>query len=347
MSTHHSHLDFSREDWNRPAKFFDKCWVIAHKHNPGLNRAMELNNRTFVFQLRGKQPQDVLLVFGCADQPAIDAVRQVEQESGAKVAWVVSNGGAHHMFLDLWYQAFPTARVLIPEKRIPHTRNGLALAKKYASRWELMHGPKPKQLIEEFGGEIDVVIFDQLFGYKDQDAAVIMNSPQDYTTPKSRLGGFPLMMKFGKVMSNPTQPSDEVTFFHRASGLVIGGHNYQFMYKPKGYTPPPGHDMSFGGFPMSLMFSMMMPKGSFRSELEGQPGPIADSRIHCDEWNMVLDWDMRAWTGAHNPPTVIGPDMSGAQLKEAIRASLHKTGEDDPTGARLKWNIKHKKTGST
>ena len=190
MSTHHGHLDFTAEDWDRPVQFFDKCWVIANRHNPGLNTAMALNNRTFVFQLRGKQPSDVLLVFGCAAQPAIDAVKQLEQQTGCKTAWVVSNGGAHHLFLDLWYQAFPDARVLIPSKRIPDTRNGKVLKEKWASRWELIDGPKPKQLVDEFGDELDVVIFDQLFGYADQDAAQIMSSPQDHTSPKTALGGF-------------------------------------------------------------------------------------------------------------------------------------------------------------
>jgi len=343
MSTHHGHLDFANEDWDRPVKVFEKCWVIANRHNPGLNTAMALNNRTFVFQLRGKQPSDVLLVLGCAAQPAIDAVHAIEKETGCKVAWVVSNGGSHHLFLDLWYQAFPTARVLIPAKRIPDTRNGKVLAEKYKDRWELMHGPKPKQLVEEFGDEIDVVIFDQLMHFKDQDGAAIMASPQDHTTPTPRISGFSLMMKFGKVTSNPNQPADEVTFFHRASGMVVGGHNYQFMYKPKGYSAPPKFQMPMGGFPMGLMFEMMMPKGSFKSNLEGQPGPIADSKIHFDEWNMVLDWPIRVWTSAHNPPTVVGPDLSGEQIKQEIRASLARSGEDDPTGARLKWNLKHKK----
>jgi hypothetical protein len=50
---------------------------------------------------------------------------------------------------------------------------------------------------------------------------------------------------------------------------------------------------------------------------------------------MVLAWDTRAWTTAHDPPTSCGPDTSGPQLKEAIRASLARSGEDDPTGARL------------
>jgi hypothetical protein len=44
-------IDFSNEDWDQPIEFFDGCWVIASKHNPGLNLAFEVNNRTFVFRL--------------------------------------------------------------------------------------------------------------------------------------------------------------------------------------------------------------------------------------------------------------------------------------------------------
>ncbi len=31
MSTNFSHLDFSKEDWNKPVKIFDKSWVITTK----------------------------------------------------------------------------------------------------------------------------------------------------------------------------------------------------------------------------------------------------------------------------------------------------------------------------
>jgi hypothetical protein len=344
MSSNHAHLDFSAETWDRPTKFFDKCWVISTRHNPGLNTKMELNNRTFVFQLRGRQPSDVLLVFGVGGPTTLDAVRAIERETGCKVAWVVGNGGSHHLFLELWYEAFPAARVLIPAKRIPSTRNGQALAQKYADRWELMHGPQPTQLLEEFGEEIDVVIFDQLMHFRDQHAAEVANSPQDHRSGATAVGGLKLIMSMMTMMKDTTQPTDEVTFFHRASGLVIGGHNYQLMYVPKDHAPPPELRMRAAPFPMNLMMLMMMPKGAFVSGLEGNPGPIADSRVHADEWNLVLGWDIRAWTGAHNPPTVVGPDLSGAEIKQAIRASIARTGEDDPTGARLKWNIKNRRT---
>jgi hypothetical protein len=323
-------------------KFFEGCWVIASRHNPGLLSSMELNNRVFVFELRGREGKGVLLVFGCGGPSTIAAVREIEKRSGTNVAWIVGNGGGHHLFLSLWYDAFPEARILVPAKRVPYTRNGQELQKRYAARWELMHGPRPKQLVDELGSEIDVVIFDQLFHYNDENVARIMASPKDHRSPPASLSGFSLLMAMGKAMKDTSQPNDEVTLFHRASGLVVGGHNYQLAFTPKGHATPPKFKLKTGGFPMGVLMSMMMPKGKFVSMFEGQPGPIADSRVHADEWRMVLDWDIRAWTTAHNIPTVCGPDLSGLELKEAIVASLARTGEDDPTGARLKWNIKHR-----
>jgi hypothetical protein len=97
--------------------------------------------------------------------------------------------------------------------------------------------------------------------------------------------------------------------------------------------------MANGGFPINLMMKFMMPAGKFVSNLEGMPCPIADPAKHVEEWEMVLAWDMKAWTSAHNPPTVIGPPLSGEELKAAIRQSLARTGEDDPTGKRLKKQL--------
>src|SRR5262245_57075168 len=130
MSANHGHLDFSNENWNQAAKIFDGSWVIASRHNPGLFQALELNNRVFVFRLKTKRGQDTLLVYGAGGPTTIEAVRALAKESGVAVGWIVGNGGAHHLFLDLWYAAFPDARVLVPAKRIPTTRNGLELQKK-------------------------------------------------------------------------------------------------------------------------------------------------------------------------------------------------------------------------
>jgi hypothetical protein len=335
-------IDFSNEDWDQPVEFFGGCWVIANKHNPGLNRAMEVNNRTFVFRLAARDGTQTLLVFGWAGPSAIEAVKRVERETGLSVGWLVGNGGAHHLFLELWYDAFPSARVLVPAKRIPFTSNGQRLQAKYAARWELMEGPRPAQLVAEFGSQIDVVIFDQLLQHKDATSQSLGIATDHRSTP-THAGGFKFMKVMGTMMKDVQQPSDEVFFFHRASGLAIAGHNFQFMYQPKGYKPPPKFKMSMGGFPVSFMFSMMMPKGSFKSSLEGQPAPIADSKRHADAWAAVLDWNIKAWTSAHDPPTVCGPNLPGDEIKRLVRESIHRSGEDDPTGARLRWNVKHRR----
>jgi hypothetical protein len=85
---------------------------------------------------------------------------------------------------------------------------------------------------------------------------------------------------------------------------------------------------------------LMTPPGSFTSMLESQPQPIADPERHVQTWKQVLAWDLAAWTTSHDPPGVGGPPWSGDAIKQAIRESLARTGEDDPTGARLKWNRK-------
>jgi hypothetical protein len=341
MAVAEAGLDFAGEDWGTPHEFFDGCWVIAARHAAGRNAAFQVNNRTFVFRLNDKTAgADVLLVFGCANPPAIDAVKKVAADTGLKVAWIVGNGGAHHMFLSLWYDAFPDARVLVPAKRVPFTRNGMELAERYADRWELLHGPRPAQLVEAFGDQIDTVVFDQLFSYSDQRAAEL-GGAKNHESPEVKVGGLKMMKTMGTMMSDVSQPNDELFLFHAASGLAIAGHNFQFIYKPKGYKAPPKFKLADGGFPMNLMMSLMSPKGTFKSMLETQAGPIADPAEHVARWQAVLDWDIKAWTCFHDPPTVCGPDLDGETIKQKIRESLQRSGEDDPTGARLKWTKKH------
>jgi hypothetical protein len=341
MALSETGIDFSSEDWDTATEFYDGCWAIADRHCPSLNRAMEVNNRTFIFRLKSKGGDDVLLAFGCGGGKTIDVVKRLEKDTGAKLGWVLGNGGGHHLFLGLWYEAFPEARILVPSKRVPSTENGQKLKAKYPDRWELMEGPKPSQISDEFGDQVDIVIFDQLFAYKDEVSRAT-GGAADHSSEPTNLGGFGLMKMFGKLMKDTSQPNDEVFFFHRKSGLVIAGHNYQFSYTPKGYKPPEKFKLKMGGFPLSLMMKMMMPKGAFKSTLEGQPGPVADSKVHAEEWEAVLAWDIKAWTTSHDPPTICGPDMSGDEIKAAVRESLARSGEDDPTGARLKWNVKHK-----
>ena len=208
-------------------------------------------------------------VLDAAIPATISAVQDLEESTGIPVRWILSNGGQHHLFLDLWYQSFPEARILIPAKRIPFTQNGRALASKYSDRWELAEGPKPHQVVDEFGDQIDVVIFDQLLGAG--ELAPSSGVAQDHRSKPGKLSGFARLRLFASLSKDFSQPSDEVFFFHRASGLVIAGHNYQFIFTPNGYRPPAEFKMQNGGFPLNIVFRLLNPPGTFKSAFEGQP----------------------------------------------------------------------------
>lgn len=80
------------------------------------------------------------------------------------------------------------------------------------------------------------------------------------------------------------------------------------------------------------MLGALLKPGTFKSSMEDNATPIADPALHAATWEHVLSWPICAWTTAHDPPRVCGPDWTGDAIKDAIRASLAKTGELDPTG---------------
>ena len=95
-------------------------------------------------------------------------------------------------------------------------------------------------------------------------------------------------------MKDVSQPTDEVTFFHKKSGFVIGGHNYQFSYSPNGYKAPDKFKTKTGPFTLNLIMKLIMKPGDFKSNLEGQPSHIVDSKLHLEQWKLVLSWDIKA-----------------------------------------------------
>ena len=85
-----------------------------------------------------------------------------------------------------------------------------------------MQDPKPQQILEEFGDKIDIVIFDQLFGYTDETSCeTFEGGALDHSSKPTSYGGLKMMLKCGSLMKDVFQPTDEVTFFHKKTGLVI------------------------------------------------------------------------------------------------------------------------------
>lgn len=120
---------------------------------------------------------------------------------------------------------------------------------------------------------------------------------------------------------------------------MVGGHNYQFSYTPPGHSPEPEHVLSTGAFPLNLVFKLLVKNGVFKSSMEDNATPLGDIALHVQTWEKILAWPIRAWTTAHDPVKVCGPDASGKEIKELIRASLARTDELDPTGQTYKGKV--------
>jgi hypothetical protein len=205
------------ESFGKAAKVADDFWIIATRHRPGLSKRMfEVNNRCLVFRLMdGGTP--VLLVANAVDATqAIEEVRRLERETGARVRYVLSVGGGHHLHMDAWIDAFPEAKFLLPPVRVPRTRHGKLLVQKPQVAVMDLDNPLP-----QFRGQLDAMVFHGLVGFP------------DHVTPAE--GGSDGMFAMIKTMASmmtrpPSDPVDELWLHHIPTGTVIAGENLAWYY---------------------------------------------------------------------------------------------------------------------
>src|SRR5438067_778143 len=98
MST--GNLNLASETFGKAVQASDGFWIIATRHRPGLSKRMfEINNRCLVFRLNDAEAGGPVLLVANAVDPAqaVDEVRRLERESGARVRYVLSVGGGHHL----------------------------------------------------------------------------------------------------------------------------------------------------------------------------------------------------------------------------------------------------------
>lgn len=80
---------------------------------------------------------------------------------------------------------------------------------------------------------------------------------------------------------------DEPVFFHKASGLIITGHHWEFTYAPKGYQRP--EDQKAIGWAFRLMDSMFVVPGRYVSTYAaGTDERIGDPNIHAEQWQKAV-----------------------------------------------------------
>ena len=219
--------------------------------------------------------------------------------------------------------------------RVPQTSNGEYLRKTYADRWELVDNTTvpyhANQLLKYFGGEVDAVIMDQFITYADKDSlkAQCWGSCDDAAQTKTALD---FLQTMPTLMSSPSVSDDEPCFFHKASKLILTGHNYEFAYMPPGYVAP--KEMEFEGW----FFKYVVPKmffkvGRYDTGVGQAVTRMRDWKVHAAQWQEIFKWDFLYSTGHHELPTICGPcsnkeimDGDGG-LKGHIQRTLEVSGE--------------------
>jgi hypothetical protein len=227
-----------------PDEMDDGIWSCSTDHDPGLagKFGLVVNNRSVVVRVADKEDGDFLLVYGVAGGSATERVQALEKKLSLPVRFILSSvssflppqnplspshlslslyqGAAHHMYLDLWYEAFPDARIIIPDRKIPQTRNGRELKERYADRWEENSGTTFTAL-KKYRDQVDFAIFDQWHLYPDQEFMTKNHNERNAEAESF----FSYLRKFGSAPM--TQPADAVWMHHASSGITFAEHNVQ------------------------------------------------------------------------------------------------------------------------
>lgn len=232
---------------------------------------------------------------------------------------------------------------------------------KYPDRWQLYdNSTTPNhchQLLKYFGSgddmQVDCVIFNQFFGYSDATAAASgLRSKTDDSPDKVYTSG-DVVKSVMPVMTSKEEPIDDTCFFHKASGMLITGHHYEFAYFPIGWTEPPEMADPSSAFMFKLLKKMMRKPGRYDTALEGM-GRLRDPAAHSQQWQEVMKWDFKYACSHHDPVGICGPldndeIMNGeGGVKGHMKRMLEASGELNNTPIAGSWwpwvwpNLLHK-----
>jgi hypothetical protein len=286
-------IRLERETWDQAIEVADGFWMIGTHHQPGFSKMQPIvNNRCLIFKLHDQQRgEEVLFVSNGVDPAVIPEVKRLEQRTAAKVRYILSPGGGHHLMMGPWRDQFTQAEVLIGPVRIPHTENGKKLID--GGRVRLMDLDDP---LPQFRGQLEMVIFHGLRGFPD------MKGPYE-----GKPEGFFTMLGVMKEMMSLRMPVDEVWLCHRATGTVIGGENLGWILS----------EATVKSFPF-FMRGMMKTNTVY---IQDKMRKVANPQAVSHAWSQVLSWPCRTLIGYHEPPTEGFVGDGQAALAEAVKAS--------------------------
>jgi len=289
----------------RPCKVDENIWTQCSRHGPGEKaKPVSVTNRSIIYRLIPPAGDPFLCVLNGlwvdeeATQP-FNGLRRLEEETGAKVRYILSPGTGHHLSLPAYAKAFPDARVCVAEGRISRENPDL-----------LTHDNVDVFPIDSPPGELEAA------GLRVYVLRGLMEGPGTAKIQRLVAG------RKGYVCSSV----EELMILHKPSGSITsGGHQWWFV--------PEGHGGVFQvPFIMRIMMRVMgLGFGYMR------PGAIACETNHafairdraalqasCQE---VLSWDFDKLLDLHAPPNTCPTSGAKALFEEALRPIA--TGEWD------------------
>jgi hypothetical protein len=284
-------LQIEREQPGRAAEVAPGFWVVPTRHRPGLSKQMfEINNRCLVFRLQDREGP-VLLAVNQTDPVAIPVVKEIEQQTGLKMRYLVSPGGGHHLQIEPWHAAFTDATVYVGPTRIPRTEHGRHLMSLPRVQVTPLDDPFP-----QFRGQIEFTQFQGLLGLHDG------KSPGE--GGKDNLW---YVLRIFREMMRVSDPIDELWLCHVPSRTVVGGENLGWMYGAA--------DLAKEG---------MMARSMLKADqIYVQTGPrkVGDKAKVEASWRRILAWPCDAVMTYHDVTGFAFRADAANALRDAVRVA--------------------------
>lgn len=282
-----------------PVEVLPDVWTQVARHGPGEAKGpVAVTNRSIIYRLHPAEGEPFLAVLnglwvdGAKGEP-FGGLRSLEESTGAKVRFILAPGGAHHLSLTHYADAFPEARVCVAQGRIPRVNTEL-MAKDNVEAYT----DAPREL-EEAGLHVHVI-------------QGLMEGP--LTKHIARVTEF----DFGYVPDS-TEP---LVVLHRPSGTVTsGGHQWWFVpADEQGVFEVPGLMRFIMKWVIGIGFDYVRPG---HIALENNGGfAVHDRDALQQSCREILSWEFDALLDLHAQPNKSPMTDAKALFEEALAPIL-------------------------
>jgi len=280
-----------------PRSVAPDVWTQCARHGPGQRKGpLSVTNRSIIYRLHPPQGEAFLVLLNGlwvdldGDQP-FRGLRALEQETGARLRYILSPGASHHVSLAHYARAFPEAQVWVAAGRI-RRMNPELLALDNVHDYPI-EAPPPE--LAQAGLLVQVV-------------GGLMEGPATVKAQRFAAG-------VKGYVCNATEP---LMVCHVPTGAVTsGGHQWWFV--------PDGHDNVFT-LPLVLKWMLSLFGLGFGYMAPGRVAcetnhsyAIHDRAALQRSAQQVLAWDFDALLDLHAQPNTCPSSGARALLEPVLR----------------------------